>query len=195
MSFEFVEFNKIARLSRNCTITEKIDGTNGCIAIFALDGHQEVDEKCIYQADGLAMYCGSRSRWITPEDDNYGFAKWVKHNAQELIMLGDGRHFGEWWGAGIQRRYNQTEKQFSLFNTSRWNKENPQPECCRVVPVLYHGIFTSTAVDDALELLKNNGSVAATGFMQPEGVVVYQEAGRVYFKKTILKDDQPKGLS
>ena len=31
------------------------------------------------------------------------------------------------------------------------------------------------------------------GFMRPEGVVVYQVAGRCYFKKTIEKDEEWKG--
>jgi hypothetical protein len=193
MTIEFQEFGKIARLSRNCTITEKIDGTNGCIAIVTLEGHADTEQKCIYQANGLAMYCGSRSRWITPEDDNYGFAKWVKEHAEELAGLGEGRHFGEWWGQGIQRRYDQTEKRFSLFNTSRWNQATPQPSCCSVVPVLYSGVFTSTAVDESLDLLRMHGSIAAPGFMRPEGVVVYQSAGRCYFKKTLERDDEPKG--
>jgi hypothetical protein len=30
---EFVEFKKIPRLSRECVVTEKIDGTNGVIYI------------------------------------------------------------------------------------------------------------------------------------------------------------------
>ena len=56
---EFVKFDKIARLSRTIVITEKIDGTNGLIAI-GDDGEFQV---------------GSRSRWITPENDNMGFAR------------------------------------------------------------------------------------------------------------------------
>ncbi|MCJ7726507.1 MAG: hypothetical protein MUP76_09000, partial [Acidimicrobiia bacterium] len=48
------------------------------------------------------------SRWITPEVDNYGFARWVKDHEEELRTgLGAGLHFGEWWGQGIQRRYGQ----------------------------------------------------------------------------------------
>ena len=85
------------------------------------------------------------------------------------------------------------EKRFSLFNTARWTVANPPPACCGVVPLLYSGIFTSTAVDDALWALKEHGSAASPGFMRPEGVVVYQTAGRVYFKKTIERDDEPKG--
>ena len=142
------------------------------------------------------MMAGSRTRWITPQDDNYGFAKWVKEHAEELRRLGEGRHFGEWWGSGCQRGYGLVngEKRFSLFNTGRWNDLTPPPACCHVVPVLYSGVFTSTAVDCALLALKEHGSAAAPGFMRPEGVVVYQSAGRVYFKKTIEKDDEPKGL-
>jgi hypothetical protein len=37
-----------------------------------------------------------------------------------------------------------------------------------------------------------NGSRAAPGFMQPEGVVVFHIAGCVGFKKTVAKDDEPK---
>jgi len=175
---EFEPFAKIARLSRNCVITEKIDGTNACVFI-GEDGE---------------FLTGSRTRWITPQDDNFGFAKWAYERKDELLTLGPGRHFGEWWGAGIQRRYGLTEKRFSLFNTSRWYETAP-PSCCYVVPVLYDGIFHSDAVKDALLQLEVNGSMAAPGFMQPEGVVIYQTAGRVYFKKTLSKDEEWKGKS
>ncbi len=64
------------------------------------------------------MFIGSRTRWITAQDDNHGFARWVEGNKQELLKLGAGRHFGEWWGSGIQRGYGlqKGEKRFSLFN-------------------------------------------------------------------------------
>ena len=117
---DFVGFSKIARLSREMVITEKIDGTNGCIFI-GEDGE---------------FLVGSRSRWITPENDNHGFARWVYDHKNELMSLGPGRHFGEWWGSGIQRGYGLTkgEKRFSLFNVKRWKEE--RPSCCYVVPVL-----------------------------------------------------------
>jgi hypothetical protein len=190
---DFEEFPKIARLSRNCVITEKIDGTNACIYITELEG-LGTDPKALCVADGMMMLAGSRTRWITPEDDNYGFAKWCKAHQSELMALGPGRHFGEWWGSGCQRGYGllNGEKRFSLFNTGRWNYLTPPPACCHIVPVLYSGVFTSTAVDDALADLRANGSRAAPGFMKPEGVVIYQTAGRCYFKKTLEKDDEPK---
>jgi hypothetical protein len=175
---QFEPFPSISRLSRNCVVTEKIDGTNAQV--------------CITEA-GLVL-AGSRTRWITPESDNYGFAAWVAAHTDELrVGLGVGRHFGEWWGRGVQRRYGMTEKRFSLFNTGRWNAETT-PACCHVVPVLYAGIFTSTAVDDALESLAKYGSRAAPGFMDPEGVVVYVAAARTMFKKT-LKGDAHKGAA
>jgi hypothetical protein len=173
---DFVGFPKMARLSRECIITEKIDGTNACI----------------YIGEDGEFLVGSRTRWITPEDDNYGFAKWAYANKEELMKLGPGQHFGEWWGQGIQRKYGLTEKRFSLFNVSRWT-ELTKPACCHVVPVLYRGIFHTYEATDCLARLSLHGSVAAPGFMKPEGVVIYHVAAKVGFKKTLENDDVPKG--
>jgi len=179
MTIPFVEFNKIARLSRPCVITEKIDGTNGVIHI---------------ADDFQTMLVGSRTRWITPEDDNYGFARWCNEHKDELIKgLGPGTHHGEWWGAGIQRHYGLKEKRFSLFNTSKWNDET-KPACCSVVPVLYSGVFDTAMVDIQLDYLSKSGSVAAPGFMKAEGVVVFHVAANMMFKKTLDKNDGHKGI-
>ena len=124
--FEFQEFSKMARWSRQVVVTEKIDGTNAQIYIAELDGRPA--EGAIAQSDGLAMFAGSRSRWITPDDDNFGFASWAKRNADQLFGLGVGRHFGEWWGSGIQRKYNQAEKRFSMFNVLRWCLSDDEPK-------------------------------------------------------------------
>lgn len=194
---EFAEFPKIARLSRDVIVTEKIDGTNAQVFI---------------SEDGQII-AGSRNRWITPHDDNFGFASWVEAHRDELLKLGAGRHFGEWWGQGIQRNYGLSEKRFSLFNVQRWALygTEPQriatadpriekwqdvlPECCGLVPVLYRGLFDTTAVDRAIETLRLTGSAAAPGFMKPEGVVVFHVAGNVGFKKTLVKDEIPKALA
>jgi hypothetical protein len=193
---EFVEFPKMARLSRECIVTEKIDGTNACIKI---------------TEDGQFL-TGSRTRWITPDDDNYGFSRWAHGNKNQLMNLGPGTHFGEWWGSGCQRGYGLSngEKRWSLFNVARWclAGEEPQriptadpriekyqqvlPECCHLVPVLYRGIFDTFHVENALSALKVFGSKASPGFMRPEGVVCYHVAGNVGFKKTIEKDDEYK---
>ncbi len=176
--YEFEEFQKIPRLKRNCVITEKIDGTNAQIHI--------TDE-------GLIL-AGSRNRYITPQDDNYGFARWVEANKEELTKLGPGRHYGEWWGSGVGRGYGLTggEKRFSMFNVGRWNAEN-LPSCVGLVPVLYEGPFSSAKVDELIEDLRVNGSKAAPGFMKPEGLIVYHAAARSLFKVTVEKDDEWKG--
>lgn len=177
----FCGFPKIPRLSRPCIITEKIDGTNASILV---------------TEDG-AVFAASRSRWLSsssPHEDNYGFARWVETNAALLRdELGVGHHFGEWWGQGIQRRYGKTEKVFSLFNTGHPNYY--ASTLCRVVPVLYVGVFNSGVVDHVLERLREDGSYAAPGFMNPEGVVVYHTSSKQRFKKTIEKDEEPNGAS
>ena len=190
---EFNDFPKMARLSREVIITEKVDGTNAQVGIVELDGHDAPG--AIYQNGGLALYAGSRTRWISPEDDNYGFAKWAKDNGEELLKLGPGRHFGEWWGCGIQRKYDQTEKQFALFNVSRWADAAERPACCGVVPILKRGILTEIDIAAVMNELRAYGSMIAPGFMNPEGIVVYHVAAGIGFKKTLHKDEVPKSVA
>lgn len=197
MQADFQEFPKMARLSREIIITEKIDGTNA--QIFITQGEAYADDPMVIarmpQDSGppLVMYAGSRSRWITPQTDNHGFASWVNEHAEQLFELGEGRHFGEWWGLGIQRTYSQPFKRFSLFNVTRWG--DSRPGCCGVVPELYRGEFGQSPIMSALKSLEKNGSVAAPGFMKPEGIVIYHVAAGIGFKKTIEKDDVPKSLA
>ncbi len=47
-------------------------------------------------------------------------------------------------------------------------------------------------IDSLLAKLELTGSVAAPGFMKPEGVVVFHKAGGHLYKKTIERDDEPK---
>lgn len=193
----FVEFPKISRWSREVIVTEKIDGTNAQIYI------DETMEN---------IYAGSRNKWITPTDDNMGFAKWVQAHKEELLKLGPGSHFGEWWGLGIQRSYGLKEKKFSLFNVSRWSDQATRPACCDVVPTLFRGQMDElarpfllddkgrqwtdemTGLERIIENLRTKGSVAAPGFMRPEGVVIFCTAGGQLFKKTLEKDESPKSL-
>lgn len=207
----FEEFPKIARLSRNCVITEKIDGTNAQIFWDPLMLSQEHYESehgvpALYTYIGeqkVALWIGSRNRWIYPEKsrDNSGFARWAVDHMEDLKGLGFGRHYGEWWGQGIQRGYGLKEKKFSLFNVGVWKTVasdapdlTPAPACCGVVPILYQGIFSTTAVELCIEKLRQGGSVAAPGFTNPEGVVIWHEAARILFKKTLEKDEQPKSF-
>ena len=173
---DFIEFPKMARYSREVIVTEKIDGTNAQILI---------------TEDGEFL-TGSRTRWITPDNDNFGFSRWAHEHKNELMELGVGRHFGEWWGSGIQRGYGlqKGEKRFSLFNVSRWEKECPS--CCGVVPILWRGDFGDLNVSVIMNSLKSTGSIAAPGFMNPEGIVIFHTKGNFGLKKTFDKDDTGK---
>ncbi|MDP3937685.1 MAG: hypothetical protein Q8R92_06065, partial [Deltaproteobacteria bacterium] len=148
------------------------------------------------EIDGVPFYlrAGSRQRWITPGDDNFGFAAWVHEHAHELASLGEGHHFGEWYGFGIQRGYGLNEKRFALFNTARWNPLNPnRPACCGVVPVIFIGPLGNA--DQSLEQLRLGGSAAVPGYMYPEGIVIYHSASRSLFKQVIENDDVPKTVA
>jgi len=217
----FAEFPKMARFARECIITEKIDGTNGQVFIYDPAENIEAIEGFTSAADATGkvwnIMAGSRTRWITPANDNHGFARWAWDNAESLVRLGPGRHFGEWWGSGIQRGYGLTkgEKRFSLFNVQRWclHGQEPQriatadpriekyqdvlPPCCGLVPLLARGNFEgiSLMAESCLCSLRDDGSVASPGFMKPEGIVIFHTAGNVGFKRTLEKDDLPKSIA
>lgn len=182
---EFQDFTKIARLNREVFVTEKIDGTNAQIVV---------------SDDGTELWAASRNRYITPEDDNFGFAKWVYSNKEALLALGPGQHFGEWWGAGVGRKYNMKEKKWSLFNTDRWSSRIAEGPLATVkgldvVPLLWKGVFCDMDAHGILTKLKTEGSVAAPGFMNPEGIVVWHSASGVYYKMTLDKNDAHKGAA
>jgi hypothetical protein len=176
----FESYPKIPRLKRNCVITEKIDGTNAQILI----------------TEDNRMFVGSRSRWLSVGADNFGFHAWTQEHKDELMKLGPGRHFGEWYGGKIQRGYGLTEKRFSLFNVMKWKDQLFNlPEGVSIVPILHIGEFTDTIIDHWIQNLRMNGSRAVPGFAKPEGIVVYHMASRTLFKRTLDQDESPKGTT
>lgn len=186
-SWEFQPFPKIPRLFRDCCITEKLDGTNASVHISETDPYE--------------IKVASRNRLISPEDDNFGFAEYVRQNFNEFVKLGPGSHFGEWYGAGIGRGYGMSYRKFALFNTGRFCTRNSLgshtdktliPDIFEVVPIIYQGPFTENAVRLALTALKN-GSYARPGYINPEGIVIFHYASRQYFKVTLENDGVPKG--
>jgi len=84
------------------------------------------------------------------------------------------------------------KKVFSLFNTRRYADVEFELDELRVVPVLYRGDFSESMVDEALLRLRLNGSVAAPGFDNPEGVCVFHEDANQVFKVLIENDHLPK---
>lgn len=214
---EFEKFKPIPRLFRDCVITEKIDGTNAQISIRPLittlspTVETTVDKVVEFGDAFLAIRAGSRNRWLAPGKgtDNHGFAAWVHDNVRQLVeLLGIGRHYGEWWGQGIQRGYGMDHKRFELFNVHRWRSPDGQIEDLAivaaraqgvdigVVPVLYRGSYLTEYVDLALYRLETEGSRLAPceGFPKPEGVVVYHSKSGQLYKATIENDDQPKSV-
>jgi len=199
---EFKGFPKIPRLEKflsGMIVTEKIDGTNGCIVIQPLDladGYEAAtSDPAILgtwqDQDGttFAIWAQSRNRTLTLDNDNYGFCRWVYENGEELRALSHGYHFGEWWGNGIQRGYDQDEKRFSLFNTAR--PPETLPECVDQVPIVYTGDFSFETVVNLAEQMQEHGSLAAPGFMEPEGLMLYLPGVRQYVKHPF--DPKPKG--
>lgn len=166
----FESYQKIEQIGRlYMTITQKIHGSNAQILIESV-AHEWQPAECGYQ--DYNVIAGSRTRWLTPDDDNYGFAQWVMDNRYELIeKLGVGRHYGEWCGKGINAGEGLIEKHFVLFN---WHKFRTMPLPSRVmtVPLLYSGKFSFNAINEVMEDLKQTGSKLVPGYMKPEGIVI-----------------------
>lgn len=208
---KFSEFPKIARWNREIVITEKLDGTNAAVRVMQIGEDEpatEVEKFEVLVTAGQAVrvdmdqngkpvsrYIRAQSRniFISParekkQSDNYGFAAWVFDNAEELAQLGMGKHYGEWWGYGINRGYAlpQGDRRFSLFNVNRFNDN--RPACCDVVPTLYRGSMIMPGGEAASEFvmrrLRYAGSEASPGFKDPEGIAIYHSAGNVLFKYT-----------
>jgi hypothetical protein len=228
---DFVAWPKIPRLKKGMVVTEKLDGTNAAIIVERLSGlglledptspsparvtvsptgssEKYVARSVVLEDDVYLVGAQSRNRLITPEMDNAGFAAWVFDHAEILAsMLGQGHHYGEWWGQGIQRRYGMDHKVFSLFNTHRYTDMleawRPSLEAegidhqLRVVPHLYAGDFSIDKVDEILTDLFNNGSYAVPGrlYKNPEGVVIYHSGAGTTWKAFCdpATEAKPKG--
>lgn len=188
---EFVGMEKIYRLNRDWVITEKLDGTNASILWSATERDEDL---ALGEFDGRWLYAASRTRWITPDSDNHGFARWVADHAEDLASLGPGRHFGEWFGLGINRGYGLKEKRLALFD-QKWADPWARPECCTVVPVLgvINGYDIGNEVEGWLDYLRKYGSQMVAGFPHAEGVVAqHSQAKKLTMKALCHKDDIPK---
>jgi hypothetical protein len=144
---EFKSWGSTTRENKNKTITEKLDGTNACVVI--------------YNGEVKAQ---SRKRIITPEDDNYGFAKWVYGNAEMLTKtLGYGYHYGEWYGEGIQKNPLGIEgKRFALFHATKYTEGNgfdlERVDGLETVPLLHHGQCDVWTIPNIMQDLETYGT-------------------------------------
>lgn len=181
---EFIGYGKTLRIDSDVVITEKIDGTNALIYV---------------SPDG-AVWAGGRRRWLTPADDNHGFAQWVKDNEDTLRKdLGPGYHRGEWFGGKIQRGYGLRIPQLALFDVDRYlPKLSPMWDATaagfvtanlRIVPILSRGPFSFDTIERVERSLKRGSYIYTddeTVFQRPEGFIVRFKDGHV-LKKVIDK--------
>lgn len=207
----FEAWPKIPRWSNErVTVTEKIDGTNAAVIVLPYSpdhelmiqsgyacvlGHDEPD----MPAEMRTFATQSRKRFIKPgkDTDNAGFAAWAWERRAELITtLGYGKHYGEWWGRGIQRGYDQDTNHFSLFRPWRYEDmigEDSEVEGLRVVPTLYaggaEGLLTTSII---LATLEKEGSKAAPGYMRPEGIIIQSALTQSTYKAFTWDDGLPK---
>ncbi len=210
----FEAWPKIPRwANETVTITEKIDGTNACVVILPYDpDHESMIQEgyakvlaSVETDDTATMYTfavQSRKRFIKPgkDTDNAGFAAWAWDQAAELInTLGYGKHYGEWWGRGIQRGYDMDTKVFSLFRPWRYadivDFVSPSVEGLDIVPTLYsggaEGLLTTSII---LATLEKEGSKAAPGYMRPEGIIIQTALTQSTYKAFTWDDGRPKSM-
>lgn len=176
LEMEFKPFNKILHIGKlYMSITQKIHGSNAQVYIYR-DENAE-----------LQIKAASRSRWISPEDDNYGFARFIHDNRDEIInKLGEGRHFGEWAGPGINTGEGLKQKTFCLFNWRRWQGKELPPQTT-IVPLLYKGKISLDAINQTMERLKTEGSFLVPGYMKPEGIVIELDC---QFYKNVFDEEE-----
>lgn len=173
---DFQSFGEILHLGKlKMSITQKVHGTNGQIYIYQNENNE------------WQIKAGNRTRWLTLEEDNFGFAKYVEENKEEIIQkLGKGRHFGEWCGPLINSGEGLKENNFVLFNWERWNKK-PLPCNMLVIPIIYVGKLSFEIIQERMDFLKEKGSRLVPGYMSPEGIVI--QVGESFFKK-VFKDEE-----
>ena len=167
---EFQPYPKTPRLFRDIVITEKIDGTNWCIYIW----------------EDWEFMAWSRTRWITPENDNFWFAQWAYDNKEDLMKLWVWFHYGEWYGRGIQRSYNLKERHFALFYV-----KNEKPDCCTVVPRIYEWVFNEEKIHEVIETLRTNWS-NINEFPNAEWIIIYHTQSKQVYKVLLEKDNISK---
>jgi hypothetical protein len=217
----FEPYPKIARLAgATMSVTEKIDGTNGLIVVAQENPRHPEDTD-------LRVTCiGSRKRAIEPDiprmvdhdtgrtiqkrecRDNYGFAAWVRANESALVeFLGEGYHYGEWAGPGIQKNpLGLDERTFFLFH---WHRHPPEkfeafrtgdglgvPDQLATVPVLVEKApFSLKHIAVALEAVLHRSYVDAASLGQAEPIpgegLIISAFGT---KLKLTADNRPKGV-
>lgn len=158
---EFKSFSSLIRLDKTqVEVTQKLHGSNASVWIYKdISGVMQVK-------------AAKRTSFLESGEDNFGFRVFVEERAQQFIdLLGEGVHWGEWCGPGINSGEGLTQKRFVLFNTAK--ADAPRPDRVDVVPVLWRGALEDLNINEIMNKLKTEGSVYVPGFMRPEGIVIH----------------------
>jgi hypothetical protein len=97
--------------------------------------------------------------------------------------LGEGYHYGEWYGTGIQKNPHKIDgRRFALFNSNRWRDgRQERPDGFECVPILYEDVYTNTIIEETMQALRLR-SIAFS--YKAEGIVVWYHTTRRYEKFT-----------
>lgn len=174
---EFQAWPKTTRLKSKCTVSEKLNGSNGALVTVVTTSLGPDGVTTLYH---VKLYYQTRTRMVTLDDDQTGLAAWAEENRESLKYdlvfnghnpdnppkVGVSYHYGEFMTRGHK------EPHFYLFNTRRWSKMQFSTPTLKVVPVLYEGDYYEGLVEEFLEDLRVNGSRVHPE-LPAEGVVTY----------------------
>lgn len=115
----------------------KLDGTNAGVQV-AKDG---------------TVAAQSRTKIITPEDDNMSFAKWVESRKDYFSSLATDEHlviFGEWCGKGIQKgtAIAQLDGKVFVIFAIQYGGVNGEPSRMDINPVTIYDVLGEGHPDD-----------------------------------------------
>ena len=222
---QFKSWGSTPRFHKGLHITEKIDGTNAGVSVqgfskgiyHEFSGDVPGDAKVVYGTDcDYLVRAQSRKRIITPDNDNFGFAKWVWENADGLAnLLGYGYHYGEWYGEGIQKNPLAVQgRRWALFNTWHWGRKeilvllvDADITGLTLVPVLHDEQRDGPADYKTIPnlLVDLEWGSKADGYMTlpnahkmdfhvegPEGIIVWQRETQQRYKILLREDDKHK---
>ena len=222
---QFKSWGSTPRFHKGLHITEKIDGTNAGVSVqgfskgiyHEFSGDVPGDAKVVYGTDcDYLVRAQSRKRIITPDNDNFGFAKWVWENADGLAnLLGYGYHYGEWYGEGIQKNPLAVQgRRWALFNTWHWGRKENLDRLVdadipglTLVPVLHDEQRDGPADYKTIPnlLVDLEWGSKADGYMTlpnahkmdfhvegPEGIIVWQRETQQRYKILLREDDKHK---
>jgi hypothetical protein len=199
---KFQEFDKIHALHKTTLlVTQKLHGTNASIWIRPTGeiDYSEEQAQFLTEDGQFLVLPGKRTSFITLENDNFGFARFVYENKEALYKaLGQGVWFGEWCGPGINSGEGLTQKRLALFAVLSLEEKYHNmksaglwPDRVDLVPVLFTGLGSN--IEQIAELvmndLKEKGSSYVPGYMRPEGIVIQILGTNVKFKKVFEAEE------